>query len=125
MKPLLDDYLSDDAEIQKMESEPTRTKIEKRKQRWRKFIAGDPSVKYMFLLHPPDGLPERPLPYPENVAVRIEWAWQRYQVLTEQVKWLGDDAIPFLDPYTGTEVFAEAFGCPVYFGDAHKSLHLC
>lgn len=92
----------------------TTAKIENRKQRWREFIAGDPSVNYMFLLRPPEGLPERPLPYPENVAPRIEWAWQQYLVQIERLDWLDDDAIPFLEPYTGTEIFAEAFGCPVY-----------
>lgn len=91
------------------------TKIENRKQRWRKFIAGDPSVKYIFLVHPPEGLPERPLPNPENVPARIQWAWQRYLVQLERLEWLEDDTIPFLDPFTGTEIFAEAFGCPVYF----------
>jgi len=93
----------------------TLTKIENRKRRWRQFLAGDPAVKYMFLLHPPEGLPERPQPYPQNVSARIEWAWQRYLVQLERLDWLEDDAIPFLDPYTGTEIFAEAFGCPVYF----------
>jgi hypothetical protein len=91
------------------------TKISHRKHRWRKFLAGDPAVKHMFLLHPPEGLAERPLPYPENIIARIEWAWQRYRVQMERLDWLEDDAIPFLDPYTGTEIFAEAFGCPVYF----------
>jgi uroporphyrinogen-III decarboxylase len=30
------------------------------------------------------------------------------------VEWLEDDSIPYLDVYTGTEIFAEAFGCQVY-----------
>jgi uroporphyrinogen-III decarboxylase len=32
--------------------------------------------------------------------------------------WLADDALPFLDPYTGTELFAAAFGCRVATPDS-------
>jgi len=31
--------------------------------------------------------------------------------------WLEDDTLPFLDVYTGTEIFAEAFGCRVFRPD--------
>ncbi len=31
-----------------------------------------------------------------------------------RAEWLRDDTVPYLDVYTGTEIFAEAFGCEVY-----------
>jgi hypothetical protein len=34
-----------------------------------------------------------------------------------RAEWLADDFIPSLDYYTGTEIFAEAFGCPVHRTD--------
>lgn len=62
-------------------------------------------------------LPARPQPHPHLVSERIEWAWLRYQEMAEQASWLHDDTVPFLDVYTGTEIFAEAFGCPVHLAE--------
>jgi uroporphyrinogen-III decarboxylase len=52
------------------------------------------------------------------MAERIDWAWQNFEAQSQRVQWLEDDTIPFLDPYTGTEIFAEAFGCPVHYPGA-------
>ena len=45
---------------------------------------------------------------------RIEWAWEQYVYQLEQSEWLRDDSLPHLDVFTGTEIFAEAFGCAIY-----------
>ena len=88
--------------------------IEARKQRWRDFLSMDPSTHYVYqITYQPDSLP-RPLPWPDKKAERIAWAWETYQRHLARIEWLPDDSIPFLDTYTGTEIFAEAFGCQVY-----------
>ena len=88
--------------------------IELRKQRWLDFYARDPSVRYLFWMHCFPGLGERPWPTPDLLNERVDWSWRKYQMQCEQLSWLRDDLLPFLDIYTGTEIFAEAFGCKVH-----------
>ncbi len=88
--------------------------IEERKQRWRDFLSMDDGVRYIFQInYQPDDKP-RPQPWPDKKSERIEWAWEKYQRYLARLEWLEDDSIPFLDVYTGTEIFAEAFGCQIY-----------
>jgi len=68
---------------------------------------------HVFLVRLKENGPERPLPHPDKKRERIEWAWRQYQEQMSRAEWLDDDAIPHLDVYTGTEIFAEAFGCEV------------
>ena len=91
--------------------------ISLRKARWRDFIHGNPCVPRLFLIrHDPEPEP-RPWPHPDNVADRIEYAWREYERQMGRATWLDDDSLPRLSPYTGTEIFAEAFGCRVYRSD--------
>jgi len=93
-------------------------RIAERKERWRAFLdMGAAGPRHMLMVRPDEGLPPRPLPHPDKVAERIEWAWLKYQRQVEAVSWLDDDAVPHLDPYTGTEIFAAAFGCQVHRPD--------
>jgi hypothetical protein len=86
--------------------------IARRKQRWLDFYENsDPRL--LFIVNILDEIPTRAWPYPQNQQARIDWAWQKYCRMMEHLDWLDDDAIPHLDPYTGTEIFAEAFGCRV------------
>jgi len=82
-------------------------KIEERKKRWSKFLELDGSQRFMHWIYIEDEASPAPLPNPENKKARIEYAWMQYNFQE-------DDAIPCLHPYTGTEIFAEAFGCKVY-----------
>jgi hypothetical protein len=89
--------------------------IEDRKQRWINFMDMDSQEKCVYLIYTPDDdIPPRPEPWPDKVSKRIEWAWRKYNVMLERSQWLRDDSIPFLDIFTGTEIFAEAFGCRVH-----------
>ena len=56
----------------------------------------------------------RPWPYRENMEQRFEWALNAYRIQMETVSWLDAETIPYLYPYTGTEIFAEALGCKVH-----------
>lgn len=91
--------------------------IDERKRRWLRFYDPDQPPTHLFLVRCDAELGPRPWPRPDNVAERIDWAWRKYQLKLEQLAWLDDDALPFLDVYTGTEIFAAAFGCPVHYAD--------
>jgi hypothetical protein len=85
---------------------------ENRKQRWREFMAGSrPGQKIFLIAVKNDDI--RPPCYPEYKAERIEFAWMKYNQLCQAARWCDDDTIPYLDIYSGTEIFAEAFGCEV------------
>jgi hypothetical protein len=57
------------------------------------------------------------LPWRELRDERVAWAWRKFERQVARAEWLHDDSLPFLDMRTGTEIFAEAFGCPVHFPD--------
>jgi hypothetical protein len=93
------------------------SQIEDRKRRWRDFLSMENGTQYIFQInYQPDNAP-RPQPWHNKKSERIEWAWEKYQRHMERMEWLEDDSIPYLDVYTGTEIFAEAFGCEVYLPD--------
>jgi hypothetical protein len=87
--------------------------LSERKNRWRNFYDLSSDTRSLVLID--YVLPNRPWPYPENREKRIDWASESYQRQLENCAWLHDDRIPALDPYTGTELFAEAFGCKVHY----------
>jgi hypothetical protein len=88
--------------------------IRARKQRWHNTLSGGPTAGHLFLIsYAPDAM-EPPLPWPELKAARIEYAWEAYRRHLARSQWLLDDSIPHLNVYTGTEIFAEAFGCEVH-----------
>lgn len=95
-------------------TEPSRSALSERKQRWIDFYDRAKPPRHMRLIRYNAGLPERPLPYPDRVQDRIDWAWTKYRHQVDRMRWLDDDTIPHLDVYTGTEIFAAAFGCPVH-----------
>jgi hypothetical protein len=88
-----------------------------RKQRWLDLYDKNTTPNYVFVVRPLDPLSTRPLPHPDKKQARIEWAWQKYTDQIERLDWLDDDTLPYLDIYTGTEIFAEAFGCTVHRPD--------
>jgi hypothetical protein len=91
--------------------------IAMRKQRWCDFldmgILPERRSGHLFLIPFDPDAPARPHPWPDQKQARIEWAWQLYERQRQRMEWLHDDALPYLDPYTGTEIFAEAFGCSI------------
>ena len=91
--------------------------IAERKRKWIDFLSGGARGLTVALV---DAAPERPLgprphPYPDRIAERIDFAARHYEDRMERTAWLTDDAVPAYHPYTGTELFAEAFGCPVHY----------
>lgn len=90
--------------------------IELRTQRWIDFYQGG-APRILFLVNIQEEIPPRPLPHPDLVETRLDWAWQKYCTMVDRLEWLDDDSIPYLDVYTGTEIFAEAFGCNVHYSE--------
>jgi hypothetical protein len=92
------------------------TRVAGRQERWRRFLDADldDPPELMCFVRYGDGEPQRPQLWPELVQERVEWAWEHYQWGCRQAAWLADDTIPCLQVSTGTEIFAEAFGCPVH-----------
>ncbi len=85
-----------------------------RKQRWRDFYRMDGKKAFQFVVEYEGGVPPRPHLWPNKKRERIDWVLTKYECLLNQSRWLHDDMIPHLDLLTGTEIFAEAFGCRVH-----------
>jgi hypothetical protein len=94
--------------------ENNEAQVRQRKQRWEKFYDFEQPARRMYLIRFAPDLPPRPYPNPELKKERLEWIWQNYVYHLERMAWLDEDTIPCLDMLTGTELFAEAFGCRVY-----------
>ncbi len=90
--------------------------IQNRKQRWQNFLFNE-DAGHLFLIHYEPDDEVLPLPWRQLKQERIDWAWRQYEKQCARLEWLEDDALPFLHVRTGTEIFAEAFGCPVHYPD--------
>ena len=94
--------------------------IRARKERWRRFLAPDEPPRFMYYVFctDPSGDKQNVMPQPqmwlEFKQERIEWAWQNYEAMLQTAEWRKDDWVPHMSMVTGTEIFAEAFGCPVH-----------
>ena len=101
--------------------------IIRRTNRWNAFFREDVDApRHMFILRVPTNLGPRPYPLPGNIQDRIDYASRLYDYQMAQMEWLPDDMVPHLDPFTGTELFAEAFGCTVHYPDDNMPFaHSC
>ena len=88
--------------------------LEARKLRWDAFMDMESSTRHVFFVNCNEGLLESPPLWREKSDERVEFAWRTYCRHMEQMAWLKDDRLPFLSNITGTELFAEAFGCKVH-----------
>ena len=92
--------------------------VNQRVDRWRKLFDSSSPVRRVFLVYGGDDENMPPIEHtpahPEKAAGRIETAWQNYQRQVSRAEWLDDDTIPYVDTYSGTEIFAAAFGCEVH-----------
>lgn len=89
-------------------------KVSQRKQRWLDFLDLSSSTRFVYLLRYAPELGVKPWPNPELKQPRIEWIWQNYKYHIQRMDWLEDDILPCLDMITGTDIFAEAFGCKIF-----------
>jgi len=89
--------------------------IQAKKDKYIKFYELDPNVKKLFHIHIANNPNVKPMPYlrRENMQGRIDSAVSSYESAMSRADWLNDDFIPYATCGTGTEIFAEAFGCQV------------
>jgi len=102
--------------------------VEARLARWNSFVEG---ASGPFLFHVDFPLPELesqfppdPPLWPDKATERIERRWAEYDVMRKKAEWVDDDRVPYISNVTGTEIFAEAFGCKVHRPDDNKPFAL-
>lgn len=89
--------------------------IEQRKQNWIDFYDLHSSTDKLIVVDYPDpSVPPKPMLWWETMPEREEWSYRRYLCQMENLEKLPDNTVPYLTMITGTEIFAEAFGCPVH-----------
>lgn len=94
-----------------------QNEIELRKKKWVDFADVSSPVNRILVISYEEGMPVRPMLWWEKIADREEWAYCRYMKQMEDLSYIPDNTIPHLSMITGTEIFAEAFGCQVYKPD--------
>jgi hypothetical protein len=89
--------------------------IKSKKDRHIKFYELDPKVKKLFHVHIANDPKVKPMPHlwRENWQQRADSAISAYEAAMSRIERLHDDFIPYGTCLTGTEIFAEAFGCKV------------
>ncbi len=85
---------------------------------WNTFVEKH-SGSFMFHVNFPMPEDEQRLPvcpplWPDKAKELIERRWAEYELMLKKTALVNDDRIPFLNNITGTEIFAEAFGCKVH-----------
>ena len=88
--------------------------ITRRKQAWLDFYDLNSSTNRLLIIECTEDVPPQPIPWWTNMEERMEWAYIRYQKQLERMETLPDFTVPHLSTISGTEIFAEAFGCPVH-----------
>jgi hypothetical protein len=99
----------------------TTQAIQHRLARWKSFVEGR-TGSFMFHVNFPlpdleAALPPAPPLWPDRASERIERRWAEYEVLRQKAALVDDDRVPYISNITGTEIFAEAFGCAVHRPD--------
>jgi len=97
-------------------------KIGNRLAAWREFLGEEATPGFMFHVDFPAAELAHALPapvplWPDRAEERIERSWAAYEVMCRQAEMVDDDRVPYLSNVTGTEIFAEAFGCRVHRPD--------
>ena len=94
--------------------------INERKQNWLDLYKGKRQIAYMISPKKQLGeiIQEKPnlwLFEKEHIDATIEWSKKYYQAQMDLIEKVSDDRIPYLYVPTGTEIFAQLFGCKVVY----------
>ena len=92
--------------------------IDDRLSRWKAFLDVENGPRFMFHVNFPFSDEESQLPpcpplWPTKVRERVDRRWAEYTIMRRKAELVDDDRVPYLSNATGTEIFAEAFGCRV------------
>jgi len=89
--------------------------LSQKRKKWDRFMAGSADVKNMVMISYLNELEAKPFISDGCYMSLSEWIIRKYHIMMDNLDWLDDDTIPYLDMLTGTEIFAEAFGCKVVY----------
>ena len=97
-------------------------RIAERLKRWDAFLSGEGRARFMYHVNFPlpekeAGLPPAVPHWPDKARERIERRWAEYELMCRKTALVDDDRVPYISNVTGTEIFAEAFGCRVHRPD--------
>ena len=98
--------------------------ITRRKQNWVEFADPKSGVRRLLVISYSEGMPPRPMLWWELLREREDWSYNTYLKKCEDISYIPDNTIPFLSMITGTEIFAEAFGCRVHYPDNNNPFAL-
>lgn len=98
--------------------------ITRRKQNWVEFTDPKSGVSRLLVISYSEGMPPRPMLWWELLREREDWSYNTYLKKCEDISYIPDNTIPFLSMITGTEIFAEAFGCRVHYPDNNNPFAL-
>ena len=98
--------------------------ITRRKQNWVEFADPKSGVRRLLVISYSEGMPPRPMLWWELLREREDWSYNTYMKKFEDVSYIPDNTIQFLSMITGTEIFAEAFGCRVHYPDNNNPFAL-
>jgi hypothetical protein len=92
--------------------------LKERLGRWHSFVE-EGRGPFLFHVNFPmpeweKGLPPAPPLWPDKAKERVERRWGEFQIARRKAEAVADDRVPFLSNVSGTEIFAEAFGCRVH-----------
>lgn len=93
----------------------TEREINERKNKWNALLSGAENARNLMLIHCTEGLEPAGYVTDGHYETASDRALKKYEIMTENIAWLHDDSVPYLDMTTGTEIFAESFGCRVIY----------
>lgn len=98
-------------------------RILKKKERWKAFYAGDPKVKHIYSMYYYGDYTNPPMFSSHQAYLdTLDWRVEKYFEMVKRMDKIDDDAIPYLDMLTGTEIFGAAFGCDVHYFENERPM---
>lgn len=95
--------------------------LEQRKHVWNTFYDENSGLNRLIIGRFSQDMPVEPLRQKRFFQERLEWSYAQYMKQLEFADYIQDDSMPHLSMLTGTEIFAEAFGCKVYDSETNHS----
>lgn len=86
-----------------------------RKKSWNSLLSGTENAENIVIINYTEGLEPRSFITDGHYEQGSDWIIKKYNIMMNNISRIHDDTIPFLDMTTGTEIFAEAFGCKVVY----------
>ncbi|MHB1152178.1 MAG: uroporphyrinogen decarboxylase family protein [Eubacteriales bacterium] len=86
-----------------------------RKKRWNALLSGTAGAENIIIINYTEDLEPRSFVTDGHYEQGSDWIIKKYNIMMNNISRIHDDTIPFLDMATGTEIFAEAFGCKVIY----------